>query len=146
MAYHYKKDLEALLNELEQCEDRKRFLKLWPEFYDQPVPKNLSTRILKYAIIHSVQASLYFGKTGIDLFHNEIIECDDVTTIKAVPKQIKLENGTVLKKKWKEQEFRVEVKDDKYVYENAEYRSLSEIAREITGTRWSGLRFFGLNV
>lgn len=146
MAYHYRKDLETLLNDLERCEDRTRLSKLWPEFFDQPIPRNLSTRILKFAVIYSLQVSLYFGKKGIDHFHSETIEGEHVTTVKALPMQIRLENGTVLKKKWKGQEIQVEVTDDKYLYENAEYSSLSEIAREITGTRWSGPRFFGLNV
>ena len=32
----------------------------------------------------------------------------------------------------------------KFRYRETEYASLSEIAREITGARWSGPRFFGL--
>jgi hypothetical protein len=38
----------------------------------------------------------------------------------------------------------VEAVADGYAYRNAEYRSLSEIARKITGTRWSGPLFFGV--
>ncbi len=34
--------------------------------------------------------------------------------------------------------------DGKYEYEGRRYDSLSVIAREITGTRWSGPLFFGL--
>ena len=36
------------------------------------------------------------------------------------------------------------VLDQGYAYEGETYLSLSEIAREITGTRWNGPRFFGL--
>jgi hypothetical protein len=31
-----------------------------------------------------------------------------------------------------------------YVHQNVTYKTLSEIARKITGTRWNGPRFFGL--
>jgi hypothetical protein len=38
----------------------------------------------------------------------------------------------------------VEIAQDGYVWNGARYRSLSAIARDITGARWSGPRFFGL--
>jgi hypothetical protein len=38
----------------------------------------------------------------------------------------------------------VDVVDSSFHYNGRSYRSLSEIARFITGTRWSGPRFFGL--
>lgn len=145
MAYRYKKDLEALLNELEYCKDRKRLSALWQEFYGDKIPSNLSTRILKIAVIYGVQVSLYEGKIGNLVSMCEPVTSDEVTLIKALPKQISLENGVILKKIWKGKEIRVEVNEAKFVFENAQYSSLSEIAREITGTRWSGPRFFGLN-
>jgi hypothetical protein len=36
------------------------------------------------------------------------------------------------------------VTDDGFAFEERPYRSLSQIAREVTGTQWSGPRFFGL--
>ena len=39
---------------------------------------------------------------------------------------------------------RVEVVDDGFAWQGRTWRSLSEIAREITGVRWNGPRFFGL--
>ena len=38
----------------------------------------------------------------------------------------------------------VEIGEDGFVWRDARYRSLSAIAREITGAHWSGPRFFGL--
>jgi hypothetical protein len=38
----------------------------------------------------------------------------------------------------------VEVEPEGYEYRGARYENLSEIARLITGTRWSGPAFFGL--
>jgi hypothetical protein len=52
--------------------------------------------------------------------------------------------GTRLVRQWKEQIHVVEVKTEGYEYRGARYENLSEIARLITGTRWSGPAFFGL--
>jgi hypothetical protein len=52
--------------------------------------------------------------------------------------------GTRLVRQWKEQVHVVEVETEGYEYRGARYENLSEIARLITGTRWSGPLFFGL--
>jgi hypothetical protein len=53
--------------------------------------------------------------------------------------------GTVLSRLYQEQEYRVTVTHDgQFDFEGRTYKSLSVIAREITGTRWSGPLFFGL--
>lgn len=57
----------------------------------------------------------------------------------------RLEPGTTLIREYREVEHRVTVTlDGDYEYEGKRYSSLSVIAREITGTRWSGPLFFGL--
>ncbi|MGO9450797.1 MAG: DUF2924 domain-containing protein [Candidatus Binataceae bacterium] len=53
-------------------------------------------------------------------------------------------SGTVLIREWRGVSHRVTVLDGDVVYRGRRYKSLSEIARVITGTRWSGPRFFGL--
>ena len=52
--------------------------------------------------------------------------------------------GTVLIRQWRGVSHRVTVLDTDVVYQGRRYKSLSEVAREITGTRWSGPLFFGL--
>jgi hypothetical protein len=52
--------------------------------------------------------------------------------------------GTVLVRVWRQEQHHVLILDDGYVYRERRYGSLSEIANEITGARWSGPRFFGL--
>ncbi|MEM9066608.1 MAG: DUF2924 domain-containing protein [Planctomycetota bacterium] len=58
----------------------------------------------------------------------------------------RLEPGTRLVRTWRGRAHEVEVGASGQVfrYRGREYGSLSEIAREITGARWSGPRFFGL--
>ena len=52
--------------------------------------------------------------------------------------------GTVLVREWQGTEHRIKVLDDGYEYQRQPYKSLSAIARAITGTRWNGWVFFGL--
>ena len=52
--------------------------------------------------------------------------------------------GTVLIREWRGVHHRVTVLDNDVVYRGRRYKSLSEVARAITGTHWSGPLFFGL--
>lgn len=52
--------------------------------------------------------------------------------------------GTVVTKQWHGTNHTITVLEDSYAYQSTVYKSLSEIARVITGTRWNGPRFFGL--
>lgn len=59
---------------------------------------------------------------------------------------VQLRTGATLIRTWRSRKHEVIVLDDgkRFRYRDTEYASLSEIAREITGARWSGPRFFGL--
>lgn len=56
-----------------------------------------------------------------------------------------LKSGTRLIREWHGRIYIVLVCDTGFEFEQRHYRSLSQIAREITGAAWSGPRFFGLN-
>ncbi len=53
--------------------------------------------------------------------------------------------GTQLIRSWNGRTISVTITEDGYLFEDRTYRSLSAIAREVTGVHWSGPRFFGLN-
>lgn len=55
-----------------------------------------------------------------------------------------LRPGSTLSREWRGQVHRVLVLDQGFEHLDVRYGSLSEVARAITGTRWSGPRFFGL--
>lgn len=55
-----------------------------------------------------------------------------------------LKPGTTLTRTWRSVVHRVDVVEAGFEYRGERFRSLSEIARRITGTRWSGPLFFGL--
>ena len=52
--------------------------------------------------------------------------------------------GTHLVREWNGRTYRVDVKETGYVLDGTTYASLSAVAKRITGTPWSGPRFFGL--
>lgn len=52
--------------------------------------------------------------------------------------------GTRLVREWNGRTIDVIATDSGMLWEGRTYRSLSAIAREVTGTAWSGPRFFGI--
>ena len=63
---------------------------------------------------------------------------------KRVPPPLRLGHGAVLIREWKGVRHEVRVVGDGFNHAGATYRSLSEVARAITGSRWNGPLFFGL--
>jgi hypothetical protein len=55
-----------------------------------------------------------------------------------------LKPGARLMREWRGETHDVRVLEDGFEWRGQRWRSLSAIAREITGTQWSGPRFFGL--
>ena len=61
-----------------------------------------------------------------------------------IRRQVVLTPGTRLIREWNGRTIAVEVGESGFLWEDKTYRSLSEIACEVTGAHWSGPRFFGL--
>jgi len=62
----------------------------------------------------------------------------------AVSTNGKLEPGTRIAREWQGRAIEVEVVEGGYAFNGTTYRSLSKIARHVTGANWNGPRFFGL--
>jgi hypothetical protein len=69
------------------------------------------------------------------------VKSNPVTGAIAPPR---LTPGTHVIREWKNERHQVTVEAAGFIYRGQRYRSLSEIARRITGTRWSGPVFFGV--
>jgi hypothetical protein len=71
---------------------------------------------------------------------------DRIARRDADPRQrvMRIKAGTRLVRGWHGVTHAVLVTEDGFVFEDRTYRSLTAIAQEITGTRWSGPVFFGL--
>jgi DUF2924 family protein len=53
--------------------------------------------------------------------------------------------GTVLQRQYRDKTITVKILADGFEYDGRTYESLSSIASSVTGTRWNGFSFFGLN-
>jgi Protein of unknown function (DUF2924) len=53
--------------------------------------------------------------------------------------------GTVLQRQYQDRSIAVKILADGFEYDGKTYESLSSIASSVTGTRWNGFAFFGLN-
>lgn len=69
---------------------------------------------------------------------------DRLGTATPAPRPVTLSPGARLVREWHGRTHVVSVTADGFEHEGRRYRSLSHIARAITGAHWSGPRFFGL--
>lgn len=60
------------------------------------------------------------------------------------PHRPALRPGNRLVRRWRGRTYVVDVVERGFAFEGQQFGSLSEVARTITGSRWSGPRFFGL--
>ena len=117
----------------------------WKRLYRSTPPKRISRSLLELGVAWKIQETALGG-----LPKSAKRQLTDVataiTTTGVVPeRQTKLVRpGARLVREWHGVTHDVVVMDDGFEWQGQIWRSLSEIAREITGTRWSGPRFFGL--
>ena len=62
----------------------------------------------------------------------------------SIPPPVVIRPGTRLIREWQGRTIAVLATEDGFCWEERSYSSLTAIAREVTGARWSGPRFFGL--
>lgn len=107
----------------------------WRRRYGEP-PKMRSTELLARLLAWRIQVDA-FG--GLDAATVRMLERGPIPARKP-----SLAPGTRLSREWQGRRHDVDVLEQGFRYDGRDYRSLSHIARAITGTRWNGLRFFGL--
>lgn len=69
---------------------------------------------------------------------------DRTSTSAPFPDKARVGEGAILVREWQGVSHRVMSLPEGYAWNGTTYRSLSEVARAITGSRWNGPRFFGL--
>ena len=118
----------------------------WRELFDTELPA-YNRRFLESRLAYRIQELAYGG-----------LSRDTLDRLKALAKQYASSDpaerkvrptlrpiaGTKLIREWQGVEHCVTVRADDFEYQGRPYRSLSSVARTITGTKWNGLVFFGL--
>ncbi len=126
---------------------RAELVKMWISAYRRPPPKGISRRLLEYAAAYHVQEQAYGGlKPTTRRKLRQLAGSNSSSAVPlALPAKAKvLSPGARLVREWHGKTHTVEVIEGGFLCDGQRYRSLSEIARAITGARWSGPRFFGL--
>jgi hypothetical protein len=124
---------------LDELKERWRFI------YNCPPPGRSSKKLLISAIAYRLQEQVSGGlKPSVRTMLERVAVTSAASRVPLERPAAKASTGTVLIRDWRGQSHRVTVLDRGVSYRRKNYRSLSEVARVITGTRWSGPRFFGL--
>jgi hypothetical protein len=117
----------------------------WRRFHRTPPPMRLSRDLLIRGIIYQLQERAYGGLSKAAARKLEQAAADPASRGAAKPApSVSLKPGTRLVREWRGGTHTVLIHADGIEWRGQRYRSLSVIARKITGARWSGPRFFGL--
>jgi hypothetical protein len=115
------------------------------ELFRAEPPKAFGPDLLRRSIAHKIQERAY---GGLSRDHQRLLD-QLVRAARAkpngrleLPRRIK--PGSELVRVWNKRVHRVVVLENGFAYEGHTYKSLSDIASKITGTKWNGPRFFGL--
>jgi hypothetical protein len=116
----------------------------WAQLLGDDPPPNLGRKMMIQAIAYRFQEVAFGGlKPSTLRILERVADGSRSGGSKRAPAR-KAGAGTFLIREWGGVTHRVTVLDDDVVYRGRRYRSLSEVARVITGTHWSGPMFFGL--
>jgi Protein of unknown function (DUF2924) len=125
--------------------NRTKLRELWRESYGSVPPEKISDLLMRQAIAHRLQVK-HLGGLNFSTRRalKGLLEESGTIRFKPHPGSKRVINGTVLVREWHGVTHQVTATDKGVLYRGRLFRSLSEVAREITGTRWSGPLFFGL--
>jgi hypothetical protein len=137
-------DLAAQLDALTGLETAKLRAE-WRRLYRSLPPKGLSRDLLIRAVAYKLQERAFGGLSKTTLRKLQALaKTLDTEGERALAPRVSLRCGAKLVREWGGETHSVLVLDEGFEYRGKRYRSLSEIARSITGAHWSGPRFFGL--
>jgi len=117
---------------------RHRLAEHWTEYFGMAPPARTSRSLLLRAVAYRIQERALGGLSA----RTRRLLCGPEPS--PVRRRRTLRPGTVLVREWHGVGHQVTILDNGVLYRGQRYRSLSEVARLITGCRWSGPRFFGL--
>ena len=119
----------------------------WQRVYRASPPDHISRDLLARAIAHRLQEIAIGGlrpaaRRKLTAWSSSLAAGEDQQPQAAA---VRLKPGATLVRTWRGTTHNVHVRDDGFEHQGTRYASLSHIAQVITGTHWSGPRFFGLN-
>jgi hypothetical protein len=117
----------------------------WLELKGVPLPRFMRRELMRRAVAHAIQENTLGGldaatQKRLEAHVRQILPSGEAPP--RLPRKVK--TGTRLVREWQGKVHEVTVAPDGFIWNGERYRSLSQIARLITGTRWNGWVFFGL--
>jgi hypothetical protein len=118
----------------------------WQTLFGAEPPPKLRSSLMVQGIAYRLQEK---ALGGLKLATLRLLEriADDAAArrrLSITPDKVRVNAGTVLVREWHGTKHQVTVLKDGFLYRATRFHSLSQIARTITGSRWSGPLFFGL--
>jgi hypothetical protein len=142
-------DQDALTAEIASLPEAcvKDLRKRWKTLYGKEPPGHIGRSFLTRAIAYRLQEKAFGGlKPSTRRLLARVAKDTAARNSPKSPRARKAETGTILVREWQGAAHRVTVLRDGVSFKGKRYRSLSEVAREITGSHWSGPQFFGLRL
>jgi hypothetical protein len=125
--------------------DKPQLLVIWSENFRHPPPSTLRKELMVPILAFRIQEREMGGlSNGARRRLSEIAKSLRSEEGSRPEAESELDNGTRLIRLWKGEAHEVRVLASGFEYRGKTFGSLSKIAREITGTRWSGPLFFGM--
>jgi hypothetical protein len=137
-------EVEQRLAEIETF-DSKALRQEWQKLYGCPAPKRVRRDLLLRAVACRIQELAFGGlKPATVRRLKQLADQSRVGPLTPPPAAASLRPGMRLMREWDGEPHWVEVVEKGFSWRGQLYPSLSAVARAITGSRWSGPRFFGL--
>src|SRR2546430_15089939 len=116
----------------------------WRRLHRAPPPMRLSRDLLMRGITYKLQERPLGGLSNSIVRKLERLNLDSEADAQKPARPISLKAGTRLVREWRGVTYTVLVHAEGFEWLGRRFRSLTIVAREITGAHWSGPRFFGL--
>jgi len=127
--------------------ERQECIAAWVRQFGHIPPKHVSVQFMRKALAYEQQVRVSGGPSGAVRRVLKVALKEKKSGRKRASAKtpvVQLRTGTHLVREWNGRTYQVEVLDDGFRTDGRTYRSLSAVARKITGAHWSGPRFFGL--
>ena len=131
----------ARLNDLTLDELRAEWRRLY-----RSMPPRLSQDLMRRAIAYRIQEKAFggLGAASKRKLKDHATQIEITGRVRPDSRPV-VRSGARLVREWNGRTYTVAVTEDGFEYGGKSYRSLTRVARVITGAHWSGPRFFGLN-
>jgi hypothetical protein len=121
---------------------------LWEREFSEKAPTTLGRDILALGIAYARQERRHGGLAKpvareLDRLLARVLR-DERPDAAQLPTTPLPRTGTILVREWRGTTYHVTLVEDGFLWNGKTHRSLSSIARAITGTQWNGPRFFGM--